>query len=140
MSGCYSWERIKPSQLPKLNGAYSRVTGTTYTPSGSIANVEQTVAHVERPDGTLMEIKGNFDARVSVRSEEFLFEHPVNATTEDKVLVVTGGNRPATSFELSTVRRVEVSQFDLAATSVLSAMLGLVVGGALIAIVIATIH
>lgn len=142
VSGCYRWESIKPSELPKLNGGYLRVVGRTYTPSGTVTHVEQTVAHVERTDGTLIEIKGEYDARVTMKSRSSLlvFDHPVDATIEDGSLLLTGGNLPTTRFDMSTLRRVEVSQLDSGATIALSAVLGLVIGAAVLVVALSAVH
>jgi hypothetical protein len=112
LTGCYSWVDIKPSEAPKLNGSYSRVTGSVSTPSGTVTTVERTVAHVETPDGTLTEITGDFDARLTTNRGTFTFEHPVNAEMEEDELWMRSSNRPPTRFALREVQSVEVSQYD----------------------------
>jgi hypothetical protein len=112
-SGCYQWELIKPTELPKLNGSFA-------TPVGHVGNanvVAFRVADVEREDGTLVQIKGNFDLKVTRENdEEVEFDHPVAAQIDGDDLVVRGGNRSKTNIPLTEIKHAEVSQFDSGAT------------------------
>ena len=126
--GCYCWVDIKPMELPKLNGSYSRVTGVVATPSGQVATVESTVAHLEKPDGTLVEIGGEYDAEITTSYGPTRFSHPVNSSLQGDQLVVQGGNRAATGFPLQDVRQVQVSQYDRTATTFAAAGGGIVLG------------
>jgi hypothetical protein len=128
-SGCYKWVDIKPAELPKLNGSYARVTGSVPTPSGVVTTVESTVAHVERPDGTLVEIKGRYDAEVTTSSgAPMRFEHPVNSTLEGDQLAVQASNRTTTAFKLQDVKSVQVSQYDATATTLAAVGASAVIG------------
>lgn len=132
--GCYKYVDIKPTELVKLNGSYSRAVGSTQTPAGSVTIVESTVAHVERPDGRLVELKGDFDAVVRTRSDHFKFVHPVNARLDGKFLVVASGNHAATPLVLSEVERVGISQYDGVMTVLVAVGAGLLGGFLLISV------
>src|SRR5579859_4356685 len=90
-SACYDWEMVKPAEVPKLSGSFQ-------TPVGPIAGggtlVAIRVVDVEREDGTLAQIKGNFDLKVVLKSgEEVTFNTPMEAERQGDELVVRGGNR-----------------------------------------------
>jgi hypothetical protein len=139
-SGCYKWVDIKPAELPKLNGSYARVTGSVPTPSGVVTTVESTVAHVEKPDGTLVEIKGRYDAEVTTSNGlPMRFEHPVNSTLEGDQLAVQAANRPSTTFKLQDVRGVQVSQYDTTATTLAAVGASVVVGVLVYVLVISSV-
>ncbi len=124
--GChsYKWVPVKPTEVPKLNGSYVRDRGTVSTPSGAVSVQEVTVAHVERPDGTLVEISGKYDLRVTSQGNSAVFEHPVNSRLQDQFLIVTSGNRAATPYVLRTVERTEVKQPDPTSAFALATALG----------------
>jgi hypothetical protein len=106
--GCYRWEVIRPTELPKLNGSSQTLVGT----SGHTYAALATIAHVERPDGTMAEIKGRFDARVTVAGQTQEFEHPVDAALEGGDLKVRSSSRPPAAIPLQRIERLEVSQYD----------------------------
>ena len=108
-AGCLRWVEIKPTELPKLNGSYARTTGAVPTPTGPTMIVERTVAHIERPDGTLVEISGRFHADVSTSAGSLRFEHPVNSELQNDVLVIQGGNRAQTPIPLPAGDRIQLT-------------------------------
>ena len=59
--GCYSWTAIKPTELPKLNGAQ---TTTSHQMGRQVILIS--AAQVETPDGRLVEIQGESDAKIQV--------------------------------------------------------------------------
>ncbi len=121
-TGCYSWAEIRPTELEKLNGSYARTKGTVATPSGAANVIEVTVANVERPDGTLMQVSGATDVRITTDSDELIFKVPVDSRVDDTDLIVIGGNRSETIFRLDEVKKVELSMHSPGKT------LGLVAG------------
>lgn len=127
-TGCYRWVSIKPTELPKLNGSYVRATGRVSTPRGSVVTYEATVAHIERPDGTLVEVTGPYDAEITTTQGAAIYEHPVNSSVDGSNLAVQGANRRLTEFPLRDVTEVKVSQYNGAATSLLIAALSIGVG------------
>jgi hypothetical protein len=123
-SGCYSWAAIKPTELPKLNGS-----STTSTAGGGHTLVLQTVAQVEAPDGRIVEVKGESDARVTtVKPPQVLsFEHPVVANLTDDSLIVQAGNVGKTTIPLSRIESVEISQLERGQTALAATVVGLLV-------------
>jgi len=129
LGGCYSWHAIKPTELPKLNGG-----STTITNAGGRQVALITVAKVETEDGRLVELKGASDARVWVRgAAPTLFEHP-ESVVQGSSLLIRSLNQTQTRIPLTSIQKVEVSQYDLVRSSFAYAIPGLVV----LAIVVAT--
>jgi hypothetical protein len=131
-TGCYKWVEIKPTEVVKLNGSYRRDLGSVSTPSGTVTTTEVTVAHVERPDGTLVELKGDFDADITEGGSTSRFEHPVNSRIQGPFLVVASGNRAATPYIVKDIRKVEIKQYD-STTSNIVLVVGGLAGGLLLA-------
>jgi hypothetical protein len=135
LASCYSWEEVRPDALPGLNDSYEVQVGTTseWSSSGTRtqAVMERSVRHVLRPDGTTVEIEGEFDARVTRRStgETLEFDYPVIASITDLELVLQGSNRASTPFHLTSIERVEVSQPDGALTALAWFGGGLLISG-----------
>jgi hypothetical protein len=128
-SGCYDWELIKPTEIPKLNGSFATPVGRT----GDTTVVAVRVANVEREDGTLAQIKGNFDLKVvRENGDEVEFEHPVAAEMDGDDLVIRGGNRARTHIPMYEIKHAEVSQLDPGATTA-AAVICSVVGGLVVA-------
>ncbi len=107
--GCYSAEQIKPAELPKLNGGFSEPIART----GNTTVVAVSVARVERPDGTLTEVRGRPDVELTLRSGETLtFGAPVLSEAEDDALVLRSENRAKTRVLFSNIEKAEVTQYD----------------------------
>ncbi|HEY6559111.1 MAG TPA: hypothetical protein VI072_17625 [Polyangiaceae bacterium] len=87
------------------------------------------MAHVERTDGTLYEVQGEFDALVHARGVKYQFLHPVNSELRGNTLVVRSSNRAATPSPLHDVQRVEVTQPDTAKTVLAVIAVAVVIGG-----------
>ena len=135
-AGCYTWEPIKPTELPKLSGA-AVATGTVASGTNRGQVIAVSVAHVEAPDGRLVEIKGEFDARVELTNGQTVtFTHPVRAQVDGFHLTVQGGNRPPTSFPLNQVRVVTVSQGNPAASAAVGAVVGTALGVLIVVLVV----
>jgi hypothetical protein len=133
-SGCYDWELIKPTELPKLNGSFSTPIGH----AGNTTVVAVRVADVEREDGTLTQIKGNFDLKVTRENDDVVeFEHPVLAEIDDDDLVVRGGNRAKTHIPLTEIKHAEVSQLNVGTTTASAVVCSVLGGVALVAIAVA---
>jgi hypothetical protein len=128
LSGCYSWKEIKPAELPKLNGgAVAAGVVASGTNRGQVVAVS--VGQAEAPDGTLVEIKGEFDARVTEAGmAPLVFQHPVRSEADDMILTVQGSNRARKDFPVEDVQKVEVSQYDHTQTMLLSLVGGLAAG------------
>jgi hypothetical protein len=128
-SGCYDWEFVKPTELPKLNGSFATPVGH----EGNTTVVAVRVADVEREDGTLAQIKGKFDLKVVGQDDsEVEFVHPVAAQIDGDELVLRGGNRSKTRIPLDDIKHAEISQLNPGATAgaaiSVSLLAGLVVG------------
>jgi hypothetical protein len=121
MLSCYHRTEIKPTELPELSDSFAAPVG------GGTGVVAVSVAHVEKPDGTLAEIRGEFDVLVRLDSgAELEFTHPVRArlTSSAMVLAVAGGNRPERRIPLERIASVEVSQFDELGASIIGGLVG----------------
>ncbi|MEN9578403.1 MAG: hypothetical protein RJA70_1412 [Pseudomonadota bacterium] len=106
--GCYSSQQIKPTELPKLNHAFATPVASS---GGQVLAVR--VAQVEKPDGTLTEVAGEFDVELTLRrGEKLVFDHPVRASLEGESLTIAGGNRRSTAFRLADITEVRVTQFQ----------------------------
>lgn len=126
LGGCYSWTAIKPTELPKLNGAS---TSTTQSMGRQITLI--TVAQVEAPDGHLVEIQGESDTRMKTTGRPpVTFKHPVLASVEEQDLTIRSSNYGKFTIPLNKVETVEVSQFErgktMAAIMVPSILIGAV--------------
>ena len=108
-TGCYDWEAIRPAEIPKVSGSFA----TPVAQQGNTTIVAVRVVDVERPDGSLIQLKGEFDLRVTVRGGgQYEFKHPVGATREGDVLVLRGGNRGETRIPVDDVVKAEASQYS----------------------------
>lgn len=120
VTGCYRWESIKPSELPKLNDA-AVIPITSHV-------VAVSTRHVETPDGRMVTVSGVFDAAIDTGQARVVFEHPVRAELVDGELVVAGANLGKTAFPLESLRSVEVSQVDALRSNLLGGGITLLVG------------
>ena len=129
--GCYTWTAIKPTELPKLNGAQ-----TASSPQTDRRVELVSVAQVETPDGRLTEIQGESDARIQLKGfTPILFEHPILSSVENEGLAIRSGNRAKTTIPLGSIQSLEVSQLNRNQTALAGTVLGLV-GGALLGFLI----
>lgn len=111
-TGCYSWTEVKPTELPKLNGG-GVSTGRVVSGQQRGEIVAVSVSHLERPDGTLLEVNGEPDIRITNRSgTELEFDHPTEASVADGALMLRGENRANTKLMLSDIASAEVSEYD----------------------------
>jgi hypothetical protein len=123
--GCYSWTTIKPTELPKLNGA-----STTSSRNMGRQVVLISVAQVEAPDGRLVEIQGESDAKVYLPgAQPMLFEHPIISSVDGDNLTIKSAKRSKTTLALDKIQRVDVSQFERGQTTVAVSVLSLVAAG-----------
>jgi hypothetical protein len=128
--GCYSWTAIKPTELPKLNGAQ---TTTSHQMGRQVILIS--AAQVETPDGRLVEIRGESDAKIQVPGAvPLLFEHPIISSVENASLTVKSANRAMTTIPLDRIQRVEVSQFERGQTTA-AVMVASTVGALLLILV-----
>ncbi len=135
LSSCYSWTEIKPTELPKLNGG-TTAPGTIVSGTNRGEAIAVSVGQVERPDGRLFEVKGEFDARISQSNGERVeFDHPVRSQLEASTLTVQGENRAQTPFELDDIKKVEISQFDRTTTTILGVVGGVGLGAVMAVVV-----
>jgi hypothetical protein len=128
--GCYSWTAIKPTELPKLNGAQ-----TTRSNQMGRQVVLISAAQVEAPDGRLVEIQGETDAKVHLPgSPPLLFQHPIISSVETEGLTIKSANRAKTTIPLDRIQAVEVSQFERGQTTA-AVMVASTVGALLLVLV-----
>ena len=128
--GCYSWTTIKPTELPKLNGAQ-----TTRSNQMGRQVVLISAAQVEAPDGRLVEIQGESDARIHLPgSAPLLFEHPIIASVDNTGLTIKSANRAKTTIPLDKIQSVEVSQFERGQTTAAVTVVSLVLSAVILAV------
>ena len=118
---------MSPTRKPHVERPVPRVPRNTSAVS---------VARLERPDGTLVEIKGKPDVRVTSEGEVLTFKHPIVATLQGEVLTIQSSNRAATKFNLSSIQKVEVSEPNLVANVLISMFGGLALGALLSVIIV----
>lgn len=123
--GCYDWEAIRPAEVPKVSGSFA----TPVAQQGNTTIVAVRVVDVERPDGSLIQLKGEFDVRVTVRGGgQYEFKHPVGATRDGDVLVLRGGNRGETRIPIDDIVKAEASQYAQGKTLAVTTTVGIGVG------------
>jgi hypothetical protein len=134
--GCYSWTVIKPTELPKLNGAQ-----TTRSNQMGRQVVLISAAQVETPDGRLVEIQGESDAKINLPgATPLLFEHPIISSVENEGLTVKSANRAKTTIPLNKIQSVEVSQFERGKTTAAVMVLSTLAAGLIILVTYSSIH
>jgi len=108
--------------LPKLNDSFVAPATNSY---GQLVAVR--VAHVEAPDGKIVEVKGDFDVRIRLHDHrEFEITHPVRARLESSgaALAIAGGNRAEVVIPLDRISTVEISQPDVGGSVVTGVLIG----------------
>ena len=132
LGGCYSWTAIKPTELPKLNGAS---TSTSHNMGRQVTVI--TAAQVEAPDGHLVEIDGESDTRMQTTGQPpITFKHPVLASVDEQGLTIRSSNYQKMTIPLSKIQSVEVSQFERGQTSLAISIPLLLVGGLAILVIL----
>jgi hypothetical protein len=119
---CSTYIPIKPTDLPKLNNSF--VAPAT---AGNGQLVAVRVAQVEAPDGKLVEVKGDFDVRITLRDgRELEVTHPVRARLDasGSAIAIAGGNRAEGLISLDRISTVEVSQPDVGGSAVAGVLIG----------------
>ena len=136
LAGCYSYNytAIKPTELPKLNGA---TYGQVVDGPGRGQAVAVSVHQVETPEGRLVEINGTFDVVIDTAQGEWTFEHPIGAAVEDDTLLVKSSNQSPARIPLSQINSVVIKQPDSSTNGILGAFLTLVIAGAVGLLVVA---
>jgi hypothetical protein len=130
LTGCYSHIGVRPTELPKLNGAF-----TATSRSGNTQVTASTVRDVEADDGRAVRIGGDFDLIVTLKGgRRVVFDSPVIAELDGSALVLRGGNQAETRVELGDVQRTEVTQPNR--TMFLLGAIAGGIGGALLLILI----
>lgn len=135
LTGCYNTYVVAPTELPKLSGAYSQTQNaygySAYGGSMAVTTVNESVRHLARPDGTMVEISGAPDVALTTqRAGVLTFAHPVQfAITPDGILDARGSNR-ANQIPLGDIARAEVSVYDRNQTML--ATYGIIIGVSLV--------
>src|SRR5687768_3570788 len=89
LPACFNRYAIKPTELPKLNGAGAAVVGQ----AGNAVLIQESYRQVEQLDGTLLEVTGPFDAYVQNGAPEPVhFKHPVSSEIDANLLKMKAGN------------------------------------------------
>ncbi len=130
--GCYSTTRIQPRDIPKLNGASTIDIGSVATPTNN-RTYAITVSNVRKLDGTLHQVKGEFDLLLCTRGAVCTwYTHPVEAQLKDSTLHVLSGNQPPAAIELDSVVGAAVEEFNPTGTIVAVSLSGVTLAGLLV--------
>jgi hypothetical protein len=71
------------------------------------------VREIERPDGTLAQIRGPYDLEIiMVGGKTITFAHPVHVESDSDSLMVSGGDRAQTRIPIADIRSASVSQYS----------------------------
>lgn len=125
--GCFRWEAMKTTDLPKV--------GTLGVKARSESRVDVNAARIETPDGRILDVGSSPVIRVTAYGKKYTFESPIRARLEGNRLVVQGSNLPRTYFQLKEITQVAVRRFNPG--SIIWGILGGVVGaGVILAIVL----
>ena len=132
VNGCYTNTAVRPSEIPKLNGAFQ-----TSQPAGRNAIlVTSSVSHVEAPDGKTVEVKGTYDLILTTKDGKIIqFDHPVMIDKEEDSFLLRGANRGETHVAMTDIEATEVRQFSQTKTMLVAAPVALV-GGLLMGLLI----
>jgi hypothetical protein len=97
---CHDWVAVRPAEIPKLGLQNQRVV-------------------LEQPSGRFVEPDTSSHVNVVTRDgRETLFTDPVRAhRAENGDLVIQGGNRGPTRFDVGDIERTEVRRFRIAGTA-----------------------
>ena len=101
VAGCHRYVAIEPADLPRV-----AAPSPWYSPVAT----ESGPRWVRNLDGELVEVDGGFDVVIRTTGGDFEFSRPVVAWFFGDMLVVRGAEKPATGFQLSTVRQVDLKQ------------------------------
>jgi len=107
LAGCLRHTPIKPSELPKLNGPSVGTVVGGRAPGTVVAVATRTV---EKPNGQLVEIRGEFELVVTTRNGKLTFGKPVMSEITDGRLTVRSGNRSPWSAPIDSVQSAQVQQ------------------------------
>jgi hypothetical protein len=105
-AGCFKWELVRPTELPKI----SRVTvgNVVRGPSAGKA-VAVSIIHMKRPDGRLLEVSGRPTVRITdVHGKQRQFKHPIQAKLHNGRMIIDSGNRPRTIYRMQDIQHVGV--------------------------------
>jgi hypothetical protein len=139
LSSCYNHVAVKPTELAKLNHAYSVQTGTRARTTTSTHNGRTTYhtshdpvyAHseipMEKPDGRVVSLVGKPDAiRITARGgRQRLFEKPFIVEPIEEGVIIKSANWAATSYPYADITKAEVKYYDGVATGVVAAVITL---------------
>jgi len=125
LSSCYRHIEVKPTELAKLNHAYSVPTGTTLRTTSSMVNGRSTLhtshetvfAHsdipMEKPDGRVVSIQGKPDGiRITSGGRVMVFEKPFIVEPVEDGVVLKSANQAATPYRYSYIDKAEVKYYD----------------------------
>lgn len=105
ITSCREWVSVNPTSADRLSPGSS---ATAADVNGTV--VVSSVITVETPDGTLKQIEGTYELRLTRTSGEVtLFEHPVSVERKGGALVIRSANRSATEVPFSEIQKVEVA-------------------------------
>jgi hypothetical protein len=130
LAGCYRHTAIKPTELPKLN---SPSMGTVVGGNANGSTIAVATRTVERPNGQLVEIRGEFDLLLTTSAGDMAFSKPVVSDISDGILTVRSGNHGAWSAPISSVDSAKVEQPNRSANMFWGAVGGVLIFGIVMA-------
>ena len=127
--GCYtssSAKQVRVRELPKLNGNFSTTANSS---SGPV--IVYTATKVEAPDGSLVEVEGEFDLDVTLdNGKVYSFRHPIRADITGDTLRIASKERPPFTTSVARVEKAEIPHVDVLVTTLVIVGAVALLGGA----------
>jgi hypothetical protein len=136
-TGCHEWVAVNPLDATKLGGSFAAPVGSNV--------VAIRVVDVRQPDGRLIELKGAYNVRITLKNGEVHeLEHPVQVQEDRERLVFRSGNEAPLEVAPDDISGLEASRLDVGATAaviVIVTLIGtaIIVGGS-VALAESSVH
>lgn len=123
--GCYTWTAIQPNELQKLQPGVSETVGSSTVSTSTGTTTSSIVAHnvqtLVAEDGTAVQIRGDYDLRITTESNKtFTFDHPILVEPIKNGYGVRGGNQTLKNFDVFAIKKVEIGQLDRVKSALLA--------------------
>jgi hypothetical protein len=108
-TACYDWVALRPQDAESLSSPYAAPA-----PHGAVIPV----VDMQRPDGRMVRLAGNYGVRVTLRTGEvYEFSSPVRVEkADDGTLVFRGGNEAPLRTKQEDIAALEGSALDAGKT------------------------
>jgi hypothetical protein len=120
MTGCYTWVRVPPSELPRLDqGAPRALLSPDGPPATPVVRDEK---------GKDVEVAGDFAVKVTTAADSVDFMSPVHCSVKAGTLQLAEDETTPRSFTLGEIRSTEIYRYDRTLSTIVKT-LGIVAGG-----------